>query len=83
MDIADRSIENIDRNMQFKTNINCSNCVRAVKGFIEEVPGIERWEVDTSNPDKILTVEGETVTPEAVLAAVQEAGFDIALVEAA
>lgn len=63
--------------LQFKTNINCGNCVRTVTGFLNEVKGIERWEVDTNNPDKILTVEGEEVTADEVIEAVEEAGFDI------
>lgn len=63
--------------LQFKTNINCGNCVRAVTGFINEVQGIETWAVDTENPEKILTVEGQDVTTEAIIEAVEEAGFDI------
>ncbi|MBX2929578.1 MAG: heavy-metal-associated domain-containing protein [Saprospiraceae bacterium] len=65
---------------QFKTTINCQNCIRTVTGFLNEVPGIERWEVDTADPDKILTVFGDAVTAEEIIAAVEEAGFDIALV---
>lgn len=65
--------------IQFKTNINCGNCVRTVTGFLNDVKGIEKWEVDTNNPHKILTVEGEAVTPEEIVAAVEEAGFDIAV----
>ena len=53
-------------------------CVRSVTNFLNEVPGIERWEVDTDNPDKILTVEGP-VKPEAVVEAIDDAGFDISL----
>ena len=63
---------------QFKTNINCAMCVRSVTNFLNEVPGIEHWEVDTDNPDKILTVEGR-VKPEAVVEAIDDAGFDISL----
>lgn len=62
--------------LQFKTNINCGGCVRSVTGFINEVPGIESWSVDTNLPDKILTVEGEAAAA-AITAAVQEAGFEI------
>ena len=62
--------------LQFKTNINCGNCVRTVTGFINEVKGIEKWDVDIENPEKILTVEGENLTAEAVIEAVEEAGFD-------
>jgi copper chaperone len=63
--------------MQFKTNIHCQNCLRAVTGFLNEVPGITQWQVDTDNPDKILTVEGAAVDQKDVIAAVEEAGFDI------
>lgn len=63
--------------MQFKTNIHCNNCLRAVTGFLNEVPGITHWSVDTDNPDKILTVEGTSVSVQDVVAAVEEAGFDI------
>lgn len=66
--------------LQFKTNINCGNCVRTVTGFLNEVEGIKKWEVDTNNPEKILTVEGEGVTAEAVVEAVEEAGFDIQVI---
>lgn len=63
--------------VQFKTNINCNNCVRSVTGFLNEVDGINHWKVDIDNPDKILTVEGEKVDIEAVIEAVEDAGFDI------
>lgn len=66
----------MENTLQFKTNINCSNCVRSVSGFLKEVGGIVHWEVDTGNPDKILTIEG-TALADAVIAAVEEAGFDI------
>ena len=61
---------------QFKTNINCANCVRSVTNFLNEVPGVERWQVDTDDPLKTLTVQG-TASTEAILEAVDEAGFDI------
>lgn len=67
--------------LQFKTNINCQNCVRAVSGFLNEVESIARWEVDTTNPEKILTVEGDTVAAEEVLEAIEEAGFEARLAE--
>ena len=69
------------KTLQFKTNINCGNCVRTVTGFLNDVKEIQKWEVDTDNPEKILTVEGDAVTTEAVVEAVEDAGFDIELVE--
>ncbi len=64
------------KKLQFKTNINCSNCVRAVTGFLDEVPGVEQWRVDTDDPEKVLTVEGPAVEAAAVIEAVEDAGFD-------
>jgi len=62
---------------KFKTNINCGNCVRSVTGFLNDVTNIESWEVDTNNPDKILTVKGENCNTTSIIEAVEEAGFDI------
>ncbi len=61
---------------RFKTNINCSSCIRSVTNFINDIEGIEEWDVDTDNPDKILTVSGVVVT-EDIIEAVEDAGFDI------
>lgn len=66
--------------IQFKTNINCGNCIKAVTNFIEEVEGLQNWKVDTDNPDKILTVEGN-LQAAAVIEAVEDAGFDIEYLE--
>lgn len=62
---------------QFKTTIHCKNCVRTVTGFLNEVPGISHWEVDTADADKILTVSGEALDMQAIIEAVEEAGFEI------
>lgn len=67
----------MEKQLKFKTNINCNNCIRSVSGFLNDVGQIRHWEVDTSNPDKILTVAGEDITAEVVIEAVEEAGFDI------
>jgi copper chaperone CopZ len=61
--------------LQFKTNLNCGSCVAAVKPFLDQVKGISDWNVDTTNDDKVLTVQGEDVETEAVAAAVAKAGF--------
>ena len=66
--------------LRFKTNINCSNCVKAVSPFLNEIKDIS-WEVDTSNPDKILTVKGENPDPKTIITTVEEAGFDITQID--
>ncbi|AKQ44508.1 hypothetical protein TH63_00860 [Rufibacter radiotolerans] len=59
---------------KFKTNIKCGGCISTVTPVLDKTPGIYKWEVDTNNPDKILTIEGDA-TSEAVIKAVQGAGF--------
>jgi copper chaperone len=50
-----------------------------VSGFLNDVNEIEHWEVDTENPDKILTIKGENLNNKAIEAAVEEAGFELKL----
>ncbi|MCB2406783.1 heavy-metal-associated domain-containing protein [Hymenobacter lucidus] len=63
--------------LKFKTSINCANCLRAVTPFLDAEASVEKWSVDTSNPDKILTVEGANPIPELIMKSVAQAGFDI------
>jgi len=63
--------------LQFKTNINCGGCIARVTPRLNEVRGIQSWKVDTDNPDKILTVETETLTNEPIIEAVKKVGFQI------
>ena len=63
--------------LKFKTSINCANCLRAVTPFLDAEPTVQQWSVDTNNPAKILTVEGDNVIAEQVMKAVAQAGFDI------
>lgn len=62
---------------QFKTTINCGNCLRTVTPFLNELTGVEHWEVDLKHPDRILTVQGVSLDVSAIVEAVEEAGFDI------
>ena len=61
--------------LKFKTNINCGGCKAKVSPFLNEEKEISNWEVDLDNPDKILTVKSDTVSPEKVIEAVEKAGF--------
>lgn len=63
--------------LNFKTTINCGSCIKAVTPFLNKVEGLEKWDVDTENPDKILQVQGDGDIESAVIAAVSQAGFDI------
>ena len=62
--------------LKFKTNINCMGCIAKFTPYIQDQEGVESWEVDTTNPDKILTVTGD-ISPEEVEAMVKQAGFEV------
>lgn len=68
--------------LQFNTNINCGNCIKSVTPFLNALESIEAWEVDTNNPEKVLTVNTEetaATVEAAVLEALQQAGFKAAV----
>jgi hypothetical protein len=62
---------------QYKTNLNCGNCVAAVKPHLDGDATIHHWEVDTSRPDKVLTIAGDGVDPGRVAELVGRAGFKV------
>ncbi|HEX8505616.1 MAG TPA: cation transporter [Hymenobacter sp.] len=63
--------------LRFKTTINCANCVRAVTPVLNQEVGANNWQVDTANPDKILTINTDAANTPQVVKAVEEAGFTI------
>ncbi len=63
--------------LKFKTTINCGGCLAKVTPFLNDEKSIEKWEVNTSTPEKTLTVETEETNPEKIISAVQKAGFKI------
>ncbi len=63
--------------LTFKTTINCGGCLAKVTPFLNDEKSIEKWEVNTSTPEKTLTVETEKTDPIKIVTAVQKAGFKI------
>lgn len=65
------------KTLKFKTNIKCGGCIATVTPFLNGVEGISKWDVDTSNIDKILTIELEGESENEVVEKVKAAGFKI------
>lgn len=61
--------------LKFKTTINCMGCVSKVTPFLDKEEGVESWEVDVKNPDKILTVQSNGATENQVQTVLQKIGF--------
>lgn len=65
-----------NQEFKFKTNINCGGCVASVKKHLDNAPGICKWNVDTDNKDKILTVKSKGITEEQLLEILKKTGFN-------
>jgi len=63
--------------IKFKTNINCAGCLAKVSPFLNAEQSIDKWEVDTSIPEKILIVETDETNADRVISVVKSAGFNI------
>ena len=61
--------------LQFKTNIKCSGCIDTVTPHLNALTGVQQWEVDTANPDKILTLLVDGTKASQIKETVHQAGF--------
>lgn len=61
--------------LKFKTNLNCGGCIATVTPHLNQVKGIVKWSVNTSNPLKVLTVESTGLDPEVIIETLKSAGY--------
>lgn len=59
---------------RFKTNINCNGCINTVKPALDN-DKIAEWEVDITNPDKILKVITNSYSAEDIVSLLKEKGY--------
>ena len=64
-----------NKELKFKTNLNCGGCVSKVQSDFDNAEGIGNWDVDTNNCDKILTVNSKGISEQEVIKIVQSKGF--------
>jgi len=63
--------------LKFKTNIKCGGCIATVTPALNSLKGVDKWEVDINNPDKILTIEAnDSLTTREVVNALKEKGYN-------
>jgi copper chaperone len=56
--------------------MSCDHCERAVKHEVGSVPGVADVDVDLGS--KLVTVRGEHLDRDEIVAAIDEAGYDVA-----
>jgi len=62
---------------RFKTTIQCNSCLAKVTPKLNEILEEQSWSVDLESDDRILTVNNDNVSVDAVVSAVKSVGFEI------
>lgn len=63
------------KTLRFKTNINCSGCLAKVTPVLDNLEGINRWEVDITDQSKTLTIETSQLEAQNIKDTLEKAGF--------
>jgi copper chaperone CopZ len=69
------TVVNDEAETKFKTNINCNGCVAAVTPTLNALVGEDSWQVDTTDPNKILTITNSKISSTEIKEAIKDAGF--------
>jgi copper chaperone len=67
--------------LKFKTNIHCGGCIAKVTPQLNQIEGIDHWNVDIADPLKILTVEAGDVESDTIVDALKQVGYNATLIE--
>lgn len=62
---------------RFKTTIQCNGCLSKVTPKLNEILEEQSWSVNLESDDRILTVNDDNVSVDAVVSAVKSVGFEI------
>jgi len=71
-----------NKELKFKTTLNCGGCVSKVQNDLDNAEGISTWAVDTEDEDKILTVSSKGITEDEIIAIVKKKGFKAERIDA-
>ncbi len=70
------------KTLKFKTNVKCGGCVATITPFLNQEKGIANWNVDLTDPMRILTVKTEQISAEEITAVLKTAGYQAELISA-
>lgn len=59
-----------------RTSLQCMACVSKVEKELNELLGQNNWEIDLTNPSKILTIDNSTDKLQDVINIINSKGFD-------
>jgi copper chaperone len=58
--------------------IHCGHCKESIEGAVGPMDGVERAEVDIDARNVSVTYDPATISREAIVAAIEEQGFEVA-----
>jgi len=59
----------------FKSNLKCEGCIEQIQLPLNQISGIDHWEVDLLHPDKLIILHGELIDYKVVISKIGEAGY--------
>ena len=69
------------KTLKFKTNVNCGGCIATVTPHLNKLSGIDKWSVDTTTPQKVLTVETSDLEADAIIETLKTAGYKAEVID--
>lgn len=61
--------------LKFNTSLKCSGCVAAIQPKMDQLENVKKWDVDLTQPIKVLTVEGENLNEQEIVKAIESSGY--------
>jgi len=61
--------------IKFKTNVESQEALSIVAPYLDKQEQISKWNLDTASEDKVLSVSGKELNPQAIEDAVGRAGY--------
>lgn len=58
------------------SGMHCGGCVKSVTGAVSRVPGVTHVDVSLESNAARVEFDGALATPEAIVAAIEDAGFE-------
>ncbi|MDX5320354.1 MAG: cation transporter [Bacteroidota bacterium] len=71
------------KQMKFRTSIKCTGCLNKVTPYLNDTRGIENWDLDLKNPEKVLTINASEASEEDVIQTVKKLGYEIEQIDKA
>lgn len=61
--------------------MTCGGCVKSVDSAVSQLPGVQSVDVDLEGNKASVTYDASTVAVEAIVEAIEDAGFDASVAE--